>query len=77
MGLSAFPHPKMETHKAFGEAGPIFASAQVGLTKRELFAAMAMQGLLSGCIATSEGETIFKDAVELADSLLTELEKRS
>ena len=58
-----------------------------GLTKRELFAAMAMQGLISGgfyqaaIIAAGnrcddgEHEETSSDAVKLADALLAELEK--
>ncbi len=45
---------------------------QTGLTKREYFAAMAMQGL-----ASVEGniEHMAHDAVKIADALLAELEK--
>lgn len=42
-----------------------------GLTKRELFAAMAMQGILARTEATKSG--ICRDAVRLADALLAEL----
>ena len=47
-----------------------------GLTKRELFAAMAMQGLL----AANEAETqtfgdIAEDAVRMTDALIAELNK--
>jgi hypothetical protein len=46
-----------------------------GLTKRELFAAMAMQGML----AHPECPTwnVSEDAVKAADALLAELEKKS
>ena len=50
-----------------------FADSQ-GLTKREMFAAMAMQGLLSGV----DEPNVFgcaKYAVLLADALLAEREK--
>ena len=56
-------------------------SEQLGLTKREYFAAMAMQGLLSHLPPTNE---VFRDAqlrafasrsVLAADALLAELEK--
>ena len=75
MGVSAFPHPKMETHKAFGEAGPIFAVAQTGITKRELFAAMAMQGLLSNPDNAIGRMAVARIAVAQSDLLLKELEK--
>jgi hypothetical protein len=49
-----------------------------GLTKREHFAAMAMQGLLYtydvSTVATC-GVMVVKDAVDYADLLLAELEK--
>jgi hypothetical protein len=45
-----------------------------GLTKRELFAAMAMQGILSSCIDAHSGR-VAGFAVEYADELLKELEK--
>jgi len=43
-----------------------------GLTKRELFAAMAMQGLAARLDMTSEDRAIY--AVECADDLLAALE---
>lgn len=42
-----------------------------GLTKREYFAAMAMQGLLAN---TTDGPTV-KQAVLFADAIMAELEK--
>lgn len=49
----------------------------IGLTKREYFAAMAMQGYLAGYGLTecANAEHVAKIAVECADALLTELEK--
>jgi hypothetical protein len=48
----------------------------VGIRKRELFAAMAMQGL-SPLLANdpTESKIIFKTAVAFADALLEELSK--
>ena len=50
-----------------------------GLTKRELFAAMAMQGILANpCRQTSTSETYAEaaiDGVRYADALLAELAK--
>jgi len=55
---------------------------QIGLTKREYFAAQAMQALLTGKIETipeDEGKTwgkiISERSVEYADALIKELEK--
>mgnify|MGYP001569846056 CR=1 FL=1 len=49
-----------------------------GLTKRELFAAMAMQGLISGCFAGNNvGFTVQGNifaALEYADALIAGLE---
>lgn len=52
----------------------------IGLTKREYFAAMAMQGILGGILADSEihevtWTAIAKGAASMADALLKELEK--
>ena len=61
---------------AFPIPGPLFAT---GLTKRELFAAMAMQGILANpCRQTSTSETYAEaaiDGVRYADALLAELAK--
>ncbi|MDR0295172.1 MAG: hypothetical protein LBH91_03140 [Prevotellaceae bacterium] len=54
-----------------------------GVTKREYFAGLAMQGLLSNCVtivnaeATDEGDfkAISRDAVKFADAMLEELSK--
>ena len=81
MGVSAFPHPEMEVHGSFGDAGAISALAQVGLTKRELFAAIAMHGLLGHInlyTGRNTGELMqfcLEASIEVADGLLTELEK--
>lgn len=45
----------------------------LGLTKRELFAAMAMQAAMNGYL--SEPKNAAKLAVEHADALIKELEK--
>lgn len=44
-----------------------------GLTKREYFAAMAMQGLLSNHIAITEPIVIANKAIKYADELLKQL----
>ena len=46
-----------------------------GLTKRELFAAMAMQRLIENCDKGLSDEGTAKRAVAIADALLDELER--
>ena len=62
---SAFPHPDDTL------------SSKIGLTKREYFAAMAMQGLCANSIAGSHNKpsNLAIDAVMYADALLKELDK--
>ena len=45
-----------------------------GLTKREYFAALAMQGICASC-PTISNSNIASEAVNLADALLAELER--
>lgn len=64
----------------FGQFAP---EAHTGLTKREQFAAMAMQGLLSGNNADCDlyetsvewVKNLTEASVEFADALLAELER--
>lgn len=58
----------------FGQYAP---SAFTGLSKREMFAMAAMQGLCANSIAGSHHlpENIALEAVAAADALLAELEK--
>ena len=55
------------------------AAVGVGLTKREHFAGLAMQGLCSGCDSdgcwTHDAGITAAAAIEYADALLTELDK--
>jgi hypothetical protein len=46
-----------------------------GLSKRELFAAMAMQGFISNSNAMGTYEDFARDSVEIAEALIKELEK--
>lgn len=54
-------------------------SVNFGLTKREYFAALAMQGLLAksgfSCAHDSKHQELTEEAVRFADALLAELEK--
>ena len=56
---------------------PVFPTEFDGrcITKRELFAAMAMQGMLSNSNVDVSDEVCAKSAVELADALIAELAK--
>ena len=47
----------------------------IGLTKRELFAALALQGLLNEWPLTSDHRALARDAVMFADALIDELNK--
>ena len=70
----AFPHPQ-ESPRLKGED---FIPASFGLTRRELFAAMAMQGLAANTeYPYSLGPNLegVKDCVAYADALIAELEK--
>jgi len=56
----------------------ITSPIDLGLTKREYFAGLAMQGLCSNSEwAEITKETIAKEAVKLSDRLLKELEAKS
>lgn len=48
---------------------------EFGLTKRELIAAMAMQGMLADSSMSQRFETIADEAVRAADALIAELAK--
>lgn len=64
------------TEERIGLTGDRIITARGGLTKREYFAAMAMQGL---CTRKGYGSPamVALDAVEFADALLAELDKES
>ena len=76
---SAFPrHVSVEAYsRGHRTNNPI--TVEGGLTKRELFAAMAMQGLIAGCYGGNNvGFTVSGNcvaAVEYADALIAELAK--
>lgn len=58
--------------------GQTYLREHPGLTKRELFAAMAMQGMLTTLVWSESGDQrVAQDAVKLADALLKELEKET
>lgn len=63
-----------------GQGGKILMCTEYGLTKREYFAGLAMQGLISSCdwnFTTFNKDLIeatSKNAIDLADELLKQLE---
>lgn len=52
-----------------------YGGAPCGLTKREHFAAMAMQGLLAGDAGEMEDDVIARFSISQADALLSALEQ--
>jgi len=46
----------------------------MGMTKRELFAAMAMQGLVGNTTISGSAKAYARDAIAIADALLAALE---
>lgn len=79
---SAFPEIRTEASYDNGDGPYGETSSHGGLTKRELLAAMAMQGMLSHATryqphnpGTPWMECMSTEAVNLADALIAELEK--
>ncbi len=78
----AFPRLEHVKHGNFSEARYVWET-HGGLTKREYFAGLAMQGLLAnpsvkwpgGRFSLSIGATV-SDAANIADALIAELEKQ-
>ena len=65
----AFPLSEVHPHSG------CLTTIESGLTKREYFVGLAMQGLLSGRSEYEDRMIDVSKAVELADLLLKELEK--
>jgi hypothetical protein len=60
----------------YGDEAAFASDCTTGLTKRELFAAMAMQGLIVGIDSPAQ-EACARLAVRAADYLLAELAKKA
>jgi len=76
----AFPKPALEHDSDFGDGASglyLDYKGNSGLTKREYFAARAMQGILSNTHLGNilNNQKISESALGLADALLAELEK--
>lgn len=67
----------MEKTLEYRPAFPASNDTTTGLTKREYFAAMALQGILSNAATNNDVETshIVEDACLFADALIEELNK--
>ena len=68
---AAMPQPPM-----FNKYGTVLWGNQSGLTKREHFAGLAMQGCRARNSNYASWEDMAKDAVEMADALLAALEEQ-
>lgn len=68
---------KNQPINAFIEPNEIAGSMIYGLTKREYFAAIAMQGIMANCAfyLDKDNPDIHRIAVFTADALITELNK--
>ena len=66
---NAFPHIELDTYS--GKP----CNQHLGLTKRELFAAMAMQGMLANGVDRHDAHTNAIYAVQHAEALINELNK--
>ena len=82
MTAHVFPQPAWQIVDALGADGEkIIMNAGTnhvgGLTKRELFAAMAMQGLASYSGANAFAKDQITIAVMMADALIEDLEKKT
>jgi hypothetical protein len=70
-------HPQLEEVTSGGSADKAVFKSTPGLTKREYFAGLALQGLLSAeRMQAEEGSYVALKAVKLADALLWALEKK-
>jgi len=67
---SAFPGYEMA-----GSNGDYWPEPYEGLTKREYFAAKALQGILSGCGHTLPHTSYAKQAFDYADAMLAQSQK--
>ena len=68
---AAMPQPPM-----FNKYGTVLWGNQSGLTKREHYAGLAMQGLVSNPNFRGSFKEVSEDAVGMADALLAALEEQ-
>ena len=72
--LPAMPVDTAQLYESRTDKGS-WELASLGLTKREYFAGLAMQGLASSAAEYSRFYEMAKDALAMADALLVELER--
>jgi hypothetical protein len=70
----AFPKIKSDNGE-YANNSVMSVWSEGGLTKRELFAAMALQGMLSDSNLTDTFENFARNSVKSADALIAELQK--
>lgn len=63
----------MENYSAFPVIAPEHGPIMTGLSKREYFAALAMQGLSKNIIDVADRGWVVRQSVQLADELIKEL----
>ena len=77
--MPAMPSQPIDTKESEWETGGGRYITSNGLTKREYFAAMAMQGIMANpnCepVTPEHFKNIASDAINISDALLEELEK--
>lgn len=77
--LPAMPNPVETIYDTINNDSAGYGKASIGLTKREIFAMHAMQGIasndFSGYTGPEWAENIAAESVKLAGALLKELEK--
>lgn len=71
----AIPKHLVDKYPELQKEAGIYYSDVNGLTKREYFAAMAMQGLCSTVDDSTTSKAIASDSVLMADALIAELSK--
>lgn len=69
----AFPQGALQLDN--GDIMPTNQFGESGLTKRELFAAMAMQGMLARSNFSGSFDVLVKHSLRCADALLDQLDK--
>ncbi|WP_285011238.1 hypothetical protein [Pedobacter faecalis] len=76
--MNTQPHDPVNPAPHVNQDGTVQYDANTGLTKREIFAAMAMQGILSDqtYLQPNQSEDIAERAVTLADALIKALNEK-
>ena len=67
-GNAAFPRP-------MGQDGRVYSESQIGMTMRQWYKGMALQGVLSSLVDGTKPEPLVAYAASLADAMVEEDEK--